>query len=391
MSRPGRLSLLFIRLLSVMPTELDVREFNWRVSARNQPGLVSSRRTTMVVSRVRLVAGIFSVLTPLWIVADVAAFPREVWLPLMFARLAAALGFFGVLVTPRRMENPEDGYRAVGTLLAIPTLFFVFTYLHLSRFDLRGVQGAFATGYAFLPFVMIAGLSVFPLTLRETLAFSLPVLLTQVVAMALDLPLLNWPTAAASLWLLLLITGVSALSGVSQLAFIIMLVRETVRDRLTYCYARRSGEELLEIQFRNAIRGNTPLTLVFLDLDHFKEVNDRFGHDAGDRVLKDAANMIRNYLRGSDFLVRWGGEEFLLVMPNTAADQAAIALARLRQAGFARQPDDTPVTASIGIAERQRDRATNWQALVAVADARMYEAKRAGRNRMVGWSPEINP
>jgi diguanylate cyclase (GGDEF)-like protein len=200
------------------------------------------------------------------------------------------------------------------------------------------------------------------------------------------LAILDWPTFAASFWLLLLITAVSALSGISQLAFMIVLVREAIRDSLTGCFSRNSGEELLGLQFNLSERNVAPLTVAFIDLDHFKQVNDRFGHDAGDRVLVNAVAALRNGLRTGDILIRWGGEEFILILPGISADQACTALARMRAAGFGQRPDGTPVTASMGIAERLRDKATDWQQLVARADARMYEAKQGGRDRIVGCS-----
>jgi diguanylate cyclase (GGDEF)-like protein len=197
------------------------------------------------------------------------------------------------------------------------------------------------------------------------------------------LPVLDWPTFAASFWLMLLIAGVSTLAGLSQLAFIIVLVREAIRDNMTGCFSRRSGEELLELQFATSQRNNIPLTVAFLDLDHFKQVNDRFGHEAGDVVLKGAASAIQEHLRRGDMLVRWGGEEFVLILPNTTPETAGTALERVRQTGFGSRPDGTPVTASIGIAERIHDGSGGWHALVEKADTRMYEAKQGGRNRVV--------
>jgi diguanylate cyclase (GGDEF)-like protein len=338
----------------------------------------------MIVSRVRLVAGAFAVLTPLWIVIDVFAFERQVWLGLMAARLVAMAAFFSLLRLPRRMDALLDAYKALAMLLAIPTAFFLFAYEHMLGLEVHGLQQAFAVGYAFLPFVMLAGLSVFPLTLIECLVFAAPILLIQALTAVLGWHLFDWPTAAASFWLLLLITSVSALAGTSQLGFIIVLVREAVRDSLTGCFSRRSGEELLDLQFRLAARRQAPLAVGFIDLDHFKTINDSFGHDAGDQALKTAAANIRRLSRSTDILIRWGGEEFLLLMPDTDATGAQIALQRLRAAGIGQRPDDTPLTASIGIAALGQDHADGWPALVSAADARMYQAKQSGRDRIVG-------
>lgn len=367
--------------------EMSDQEIVWLMRSRDHISLLEKRRTTMIVSRVRLVAGLFALLTPLWIVVDVAAFPREVWMPLVVARVVATLAFWLVLFAASKMNNMKDAYWALGLLMAIPTLFFMFSYQHMAQFELHGIQAAFSTGYAFLPFVMLAGLSIFPLTLVEAIAFVSPLLLMQLLGSAMRMPVLDWPTVAASFWLMLLISGVSTLAGLSQLAFIIVLVREAIRDGMTGCFSRQSGEELMELQFILSSRSNNPLTVVFLDLDHFKQVNDRFGHDAGDRAIINATEALKAQLRMGDMLTRWGGEEFLLIMPHTTAAMAGKALARVRETGFGTRPDGTPMTASIGIAERIGDGANDWRQLVEIADKRMYEAKQAGRNRIVGGTP----
>lgn len=375
---------LWHRAWAAVLVEMSDQEIGWLLWAKNHMSLLERRRTTMIVSRVRLIAGLFALLTPLWIVVDVTAFPREVWVPLVIARIAATLAFFLVLLVAQRMSTMRDAYWALGLLMAVPTSFFMFSYQHMAQFDLHGLQAAFSTGYAFLPFVMLAGLSIFPLTLIEALLFVSPLLGMQLVSSYLRLPVLDWPTFAASFWLMILIAGVSTLAGLSQLAFIIVLVREAIRDNMTGCFSRQSGEELMELQFLLSARSGNPLTAVFLDLDHFKQVNDQFGHDAGDKVLIHATESIKRHLRMGDMLTRWGGEEFILIMPNTTAPLACKAIARFRESGFGTRPDGSPITASIGVAERMRDGTADWRQLVELADQRMYAAKQAGRDRIVG-------
>lgn len=240
-----------------------------------------------------------------------------------------------------------------------------------------------SSGYNLLPFVMLAGLSIFPLTIVESLVYAAPILLIQLGAYMMRWPLLDWPTAAASLWLLMLITSVSTMAGVSQLAFILVLVRESINDSLTGCFSRSSGEKLLEMQYVQASRSGAPLALAFVDLDFFKQINDQYGHDAGDAALIEATKSLRFYQRTSDVMIRWGGEEFVLIMPNTDSDQAQVALERICKSGIGQRPDGTPLTVSMGIAERRQDRTTDWRELVAMADMRMYMAKQTGRNRII--------
>ena len=371
---------LWVHAWSLILGELNHQELEWLARPREHISLLTARRTAIILSRVRLVALLFTVLTPLWIVVDILAFPRPVWLALAAARLAATLAFASIIRLSRHAGTLSAAYRTLALLFAVPTLFYLFSYHYLGQQQLAAFATALSAGYAFLPFVMLAGLSIFPLTLAENLVFATPLLAVQLAAGLLHLPVLQWPTFVASFWLLLLLTAVAALSGLSQLAFMIVLVRDAIRDGLTGCFSRHSGEELLELQFILSSRTDTPLSLVFVDLDHFKSVNDQFGHDAGDRVLADMAECLRQTLRTCDILIRWGGEEFVLLMPNTNRPQARLALERVRTGGLGRRPDGRPVTASMGIAERRSDAIRDWGSLVEVADHRMYLAKHAGRD-----------
>ncbi|MBI4739960.1 MAG: GGDEF domain-containing protein [Betaproteobacteria bacterium] len=364
--------------------EMNDQETRWLLFRHEHIALLEKRRTTLIVSRVRLVAALFALLTPLWILVDIAAFSREVWLPLVVARIAATLAFALITLLTIRMRNMADAYHILAMLFLVPMAFFLYSYQHMAQFELNGVQQAFSTGYAFLPFVMLAGLSVFPLTLAENMAFVVPLLLLQVVAGAMRMPVLDWSTLAVSFWLTLLIAGVSVLAGLSQLAFIIVLVRETIRDNMTGCFSRQSGEELLDLQFVISRRSDCSLTAAFIDIDHFKNVNDNFGHEAGDLLLIGVVKAIQDHLRMGDMLIRWGGEEFVLILPNTTPAMACVALQRLRRKGLGTRPDGAPITASIGIAERIHDEVTDWRQLIEKSDARMYEAKQSGRDRVVG-------
>lgn len=379
------------RLAAISVGELNRIELTWLVLPRRHIALLERRRSDMIVSRVRLVSGLFALLTPVWIVVDLLAFPTELWSGLAVGRVIATIAFTAVVVYFRSPRyQMRDTYLALALMFAIPTLFYIFSYQMLSRFELRDMQAAIAAGYGFLPFVMIAGLSIFPLTLLESLLFAAPVLGAKVLAAALNWTALDWPSFAGALWLLMLITAVSSLASVSQLAFIIVLVRQAIRDALTGCFSRQSGEDLLELQFNISERGGTPLAVAFLDIDHFKRVNDEYGHDVGDMTLVNAAQQISSRLRTGDILVRWGGEEFVIVMPNTDAGHALIGLERVRATGLGMRPERLPLTASIGVAERIADRAADWRALVESADARMYRAKEGGRDRIVSCDLSLN-
>lgn len=377
------------KVTGLMPGELDQSEIAWLASPHGHFSLLTHRRATMIVNRVRLFAFLFALLTPIWIVVDYFAFEYPLWASLAFLRISASIAFALIVFRYRPSGSLPDAYRAMALLFAIPTVFYLVSHQLLSGQPLSGLSAAIATGYAFLPFVLLAGLAIFPLSFIENAIIASPILVAQAFSdYFLRWAALDWPSYAGTFWLLLLITGVSNLAGMSQLAFMIALVRQAIRDPLTGSFSRRSGEETLEMQFTLARRSNAPLAVAFADLDHFKSVNDGFGHEAGDSVLTAAAERISGNLRRGDMLVRWGGEEFVIVLPNTDIDQARDVLNRLRQRGFGNRPDDKPVTASIGIAERSQDGCEDWRQLVEIADRRMYLAKTSGRDRIITACPE---
>lgn len=349
--------------------------------------LIQRRRAVLIHSRVRMVAAAFAVLTPLWIVIDVAIFGWPLWGYLAGLRLVAS-GAFGVLALRYRISDEmPSAWRGLALLLAVPTVFFLLSHPMLNEKDVGEAATAVAAGYAFLPFVMVAGLSVFPLTAVEGILFALPLLLAHLFAGVYGSLVFPFPSYLGALWLLVLIMVVATLSAMSQLHFMMALVGQSSHDGLTGAFSRRIGEELLRLQFAHALRAEMPMALVYFDLDNFKGINDRFGHDQGDRVLRGAAESIRGMLRQSDVLVRWGGEEFLVIMPNTPRDGALIAAERLRIKGFGRRPDGAAQTASIGIAEHLADRTPDWEKLVELADHRMYLAKQNGKDRIVVAEP----
>src|SRR5438105_4015572 len=161
-------------------------------------------------------------------------------------------------------------------------------------------------------------------------------------------------------------------------------------DGLTGLANRRSCEETLNSELARSERFPGPIALVITDLDDFKEVNDRYGHQAGDVVLREFATLLNEGVRDIDLAGRWGGEEFLLVLPGTDLEGAAHVADRVRRALAGRivlsvDGEPIPVTASFGVAAYPE--APSASALFAAADAALYEAKRTGKNR-VSVAPE---
>jgi diguanylate cyclase (GGDEF)-like protein len=126
------------------------------------------------------------------------------------------------------------------------------------------------------------------------------------------------------------------------------------------------------------------LSLLYFDLDHFKAVNDQFGHEVGDEVLKSAGRMLNKAVRKGDSVIRWGGEEFIVILPTADPREANEVINRIMALGLGETPDQKAVTASIGVAEVLADEIKDWKTQVELADHRMYMAKSNGRARSMG-------
>ncbi|MFL6241977.1 MAG: diguanylate cyclase [Acidimicrobiia bacterium] len=161
------------------------------------------------------------------------------------------------------------------------------------------------------------------------------------------------------------------------------------RDGLTGLANRRLFEETLQREVARSHRRNAPLALVVLDVDHFKDVNDTVGHQAGDAVLREVARAMVGNTKASDLPARYGGDEFVVLLPDCTGDDALVVAERLR-AAVARDVTAVPVTVSAGVGAMPGN-AGDGERLVAAADAALYSAKRDGRDRSVGSNRVAKP
>jgi len=162
-----------------------------------------------------------------------------------------------------------------------------------------------------------------------------------------------------------------------------------VTDSLTGLYVRRYFMVKLQEELHRAERYNNILSIVMADLDRFKNMDDTYGHDAGDRVLKASGKFLQQNIRDVDVIARYGGEEFVLMIPEAANDAAHSLSERLRKNLSEMKIEDFPsITISLGIATYPYDGA-DPEALIKKADAAMYAAKRAGRNQVVKYSRNV--
>lgn len=156
-------------------------------------------------------------------------------------------------------------------------------------------------------------------------------------------------------------------------------------DSLTGLYNRRRFEAILEKDFSRADRYQSPLACLMIDIDHFKSINDTFGHRVGDVVLKETARIIRESIREVDTAARWGGEEFIALIPETSKESALIPARRILNAVanyIFSEIRDRKITVSIGVAGLPDSAIESGEKLIHASDVAMYQAKKNGRNRI---------
>ncbi len=178
---------------------------------------------------------------------------------------------------------------------------------------------------------------------------------------------------------------------------LLMKIRElAVRDALTGLYNRRELHRFLEYEIIKSKRYTHAFSLLLMDIDHFKEINDRYGHRVGDEILQQVAQVMLNQTRGCDLPARYGGDEFIIVLPETPAAQGLIGAERLRKfiEGVNIQVTDEngeleriEITISVGLAGYPGDAETG-ELLIDCADQALYIAKRTGCNKVVGYDAE---
>lgn len=344
---------------------------------------ISRHRAAIMQSRVYFFCVLFALLVPTWSVIDLMFLPGGLWSELLVIRLVSASAFALLAWQARKDPNLKRARILLAGMLAVTPLFYLVSDYWLNAYELSGTEQVIAELYALLPFVMVAGLTLFPLTLVEFLAYGVPMLLVTIYTVYPETGA-EIPNAVSTIWLFLLILGVAMFSSLNQLRYMLSQVSRASYDVLTGTLTRRAGIEVLDLQFRLAAMSESSLSILYFDLDNFKAINDGFGHEAGDGVLKQAAHQIGRMVRKGDSVIRWGGEEFIVVLPTADPQEANEVVQRIMSAGLGARPDGTPVTASIGVSEVREDRLNDWKAQVELADHRMYTAKTSGRARGVG-------
>ena len=163
-----------------------------------------------------------------------------------------------------------------------------------------------------------------------------------------------------------------------------------IYDTLTKVFNRRYLEERLGVETQRSFLTGVPLSVVMVDIDHFKKVNDTFGHAGGDKVLSEIAALLKNSVRKDDVVARYGGEEFILILPGAPVERTSAIAERIRESvestSFDMGSTKIRVTISLGVSNFPSHPAKSKEELVQMADGALYQAKRGGRNRVCVYS-----
>lgn len=318
--------------------------------------------------------------------------PASAWLRFAGVVLALQLALYVAFRSGWNRRFRDPSLTALQVVLALPPTLYVLYHMEAARSVLL-----FMLPVPFLYATLALGSRALLATAAVYVAAygALVALLLQTRPSAVDLRLeLLWMAALAAVGAQIAVIGgyLSRLRAALRerngaLERAVARIEELARhDELTGAWNRRRLHEALRGELVRLVRDGPPFSVVLLDLDRFKQVNDTHGHNAGDDVLKEVARTLADTLREADALGRWGGEEFLAILPQTTPAGARASAERLREAVEALELDAVApglrITLSAGVAHGRRD--DDAESLVGRADAALYRAKRAGRNRVAG-------
>lgn len=360
------------------------------ISSYSHETLLTCYRLRLISARVQAAAILVGLVTIAWIPIDNALFHGEldIVMRLAIGRLIAAALFWMIGNMELRGDNSQQGVGMIGLMVGVGIGFWLFAHATTIGAHEIYIRSPGHEQYVLMPVALAAGISIFPLTIVEAVLLVAPSLLGLTLESFHGDGAIIWWHVDVALFLMCPIMAIAVTCAVSQLNLLINLFEQSMTDPLTKALSRRAGAELLGVLFAQSERSNAPLSVVLFDLDRFKLVNDSYGHWAGDAVLQKLIQCLQTRMRDQDAIIRWGGEEFVIVFPGTDAAEATDVMTQLCLSGLGTRPNGTQQTVSVGLAERTTDAARNWQVLVDIADQRMYEAKKLGRKRLVGPNAE---
>ena len=349
------------------------------LSPEEHAGFLEEHRVRLLFDRVKFLATLMAILVPLWFLVDLMLLPEEALLPIVLIRAVSTLGFILLAREWAWAKTKVNSWIALGLLLVnLPITFFASAYVLLDLPLTEGSQLALQF-YSLLPYIAIGMLGLFPLTVIEGALIILPLTLLVITGWGFfaSLDLLEMlPTV----WLLFIVLGIVFFTSTLQLQYMISLVGHSDHDPVTGALSRRSGMDNLIRLHEQSLMNNQPLSVALVDLDDSEQIIANYGYATFDHVVQEAAEILRDEIRHSDLLARWGENRFLLILHTTDCAGAAITVERIRKYGIGTLPDDKSVTASIGVVERIADSTADTAELLSLLDERLAQAQQQGRD-----------
>lgn len=358
--------LLRTNFSDLVSNEMHSRDFN-------------GSRAEFIFMRVRLLAFVFALLSILWIPIDIFIVPNESLGAILILRIAYS-GLF--IILGMLTNNAQKLFFAklrLTVFVLIPCIFYVCSRLVLGN-DVDA-QGALV-GYSFLPYLTVVLLAIFPLTLLEGLGNASLVGITFLFSEVYFNKSLTI-SSLGDIWLLTLLAGISIWAQLAQLQMLLRLYREASRDPLTGLVNRRVLNKWLDLEITRSREQGRPLSVLLFDLDFFKKVNDTYGHLTGDKVLQTFSRLLKRDLSSYNLIGRYGGEEFIAVLPGKDKSAAIKMADRIRENCHTVETRGTEncivnFTVSVGVAELQDS--DTVETLILRVDKGLYNAKMKGRD-----------
>ena len=335
----------------------------------------TQKRAIYIRKRLWVMCLFFAVSVPLFSIYDFYSLDYEHAVNILICRVVLSASLFAMAVYIRKCCSLLLIKRVVALAFFMPSLFYLASMLTFESLT----EAPFI--FSMLPYLILAMIGLFPLTIRGSvilMAFIfVPFAFVQIHFYQGE----HWSLFNA-IWLFMLFGGISLWLQIAQLSMLMHLYRESTVDPLTKLINRRVLLRSIEHLKAEKCR----FSVIMFDLDRFKRINDTFGHIAGDKVLKAAASVLSKSVRSNDIVSRYGGEEFLIVLPNKTAQQAIkiahdIAM-QLRDTQIkVSDHDSLCVTSSIGVTQYRVGETT--ESIFKRVDELLYDAKEQGRDRVI--------
>lgn len=356
---------------------LDKHVLSDLVSTKHHSDDFITTRNSYITARLSFMCLFFSFSVLIFSFVDYILFPKAEATYLLAARLVLSVTLVVLAQTLKKWSYSQAVRVVMPLAFVVPMLFFVASMLIIKDIPLNLVPSI----YGMMPYFILAMLGLFPLTIGGGL-FVIACVFAPFLTYKLVLADQPFWFMFNDIWLFMLFAGISLWLQVGQLSMLMKLYRESTVDPLTKLINRRVLLRLAQRSHEN----HDIYSVIMFDLDRFKRINDTYGHSVGDKVLVAVAKTIKSELRAVDIIARFGGEEFVAILPGVdlkEANQAAVRVASAISWQSVLLDDGTElnVTASVGVTERKQ--AESIDDALKRADDFLYFAKKNGRDRVV--------